>query len=152
MSRLRKRAGHAGVHVHDGPDAIRRGRGSAWILRTRIGCRVLLMRTTTVPVLVFAAPDASCAPGHTWRGITAFVGARLRHRFGDQVSVEHVELFSARSFEFPDALAAIQRGASLPMVMVDGRLVSSGGKLSERAIAHAVETVLEDGNTEKEQR
>lgn len=152
MSRLRKRAGHAGVHVHDSPDALGRGRGSAWILRTRIGCRVLLMRTTTVPVLVLAAPDASCAQGQTWSGVTAFVGARLRQRFGERISVEHVELFSARSFEFPDALAAVERGASLPVVMVDGRLVSTGRKLSERAIAHAVEAVLEDGNTEKEQR
>lgn len=110
------------------------------------------MRTTTVPVLVFAAPDASCASGHTWSGITAFVGARLRHRFGDQVSVEHVELFSARSFEFPDALAAIERGASLPVVMVDGHVVSNGGKLSERAIAQAVENVLEHRKAEKEQQ
>ena len=62
-----------------------------------------------------------------------------------------MELFSARSFDLPDALAAIQRGASLPVVIVDGRVVSSGGKLSERAIAHAVETVPEDGSTEKEQ-
>jgi hypothetical protein len=112
------------------------------MLRAWIRCRVLLMRATAVPVLVFAAPDASCAQGQTWSAVTAYVGARLHKRFGERIAVEHVELFSARSFEFPDALAAIERGAPLPVVVVDGRIVSQGGKLSERTIAAAVEVLL----------
>lgn len=109
------------------------------------------MRATAVLVLVFAAPDASCGRGQTWSAATAYVGARLRQRFGERITVEHVEIFSARSFEFPDVLAAIERGSSLPVVVVDGRIVSQGGKLAERAIAHAVETVLENGNPREDQ-
>lgn len=93
------------------------------------------MRATAVPVLVFAAPDAACAQGRTWSGATAFVSARLHQRFGDRISVEHVELFSARSFEFPDVLAAIERGGQLPVVVVNPCLAiwrTSGTPASSR--------------------
>lgn len=95
-----------------------------------------------VTVQVFAAPDASCGNRNTWSAATAYIRARLHQRFGDQVVVEHVEIFTARSFEFTDVLAAIQRGSPLPIVVVDGRIVSVGGKLAERPIARAVETAL----------
>ena len=75
-------------------------------------------------------------------GGNAFMGTRLRQRFGDRVVVEHVEIFTGRSFEFPDVLAAIQGGSPLPIVVVDGRIVSEGSKRAERTIGRAVDMAL----------
>lgn len=95
-----------------------------------------------VGVQVFAAPDVACPAPQTWSAATAYLRSRLRQRFADRVDVEHVEMFSARSFEFPEVLAAIERGAALPVIVVDGRVVSAGGKVSERTVAQAVEAAL----------
>jgi hypothetical protein len=72
------------------------------------------------------------------------VGARLRRRFGDAVEVEQVTLFSPRSFEFPHVLEAISAGAELPIVLMGGRIVSEGGKLSEPKLARLVEQAARD--------
>ena len=55
--------------------------------------------------------------------------------------MEHVEIFSQRSFEFPAVLEAIQDGAELSIGLVGGRIISQGGKLSERRIAQAIGAV-----------
>lgn len=96
-------------------------------------------------VRVFAAPDASCGHGMTWSAATAFVGQRLQSRFGNSVEIEHIEIFSPRSFEFPEVMAAIEAGGQLPVVMVGDRIVSQGGKLSERILGQAVEALLAAG-------
>ncbi len=102
----------------------------------------LLMAEHCVTVQVFAAPDVTGHTPQTWSAATAYLRGRLQQRFTNRVDVEHVELFSARSFEFPEVLAAIERGSPLPVVVVDGRVVTAGGKLSERIVAQAVEDVL----------
>lgn len=87
---------------------------------------------------IFTAPDATCG-GATWSDAVALVAARLRRRFGEALEVEQVALFSPRCFEFPRVLEAISAGAPLPVVLVDDRIVSEGGKLSEPRLARAVE-------------
>ena len=109
------------------------------------------MATHAVTVRVFAAPDASCGHGPTWSSATAFMAIRLRRRFGDRVVVEHVEIFTARSFEFPDVLAAIQGGSLLPIVVVDGRIVSEGGKLPEPVVGRAVTEALNGMNSREDE-
>lgn len=90
-------------------------------------------------VRVFTAPEVTCGTGMTWAAAVGFIRDRLRRRFGEGVAVEHIEVFSERSFEFPAVLEAIQRGAQLPVVLVGDRTVSDGGKLSQSQIARAVE-------------
>lgn len=109
------------------------------------------MATHAVTVRVFAAPDVSCGHGPTWSAATSYMGSRLRQRFGDRVVVEHVEIFTARSFEFPDVLAAMQGGSPLPIVVVDGRILSEGRKLPEPDIARAVTEALSGMNTRKDE-
>jgi hypothetical protein len=75
----------------------------------------------------------------TWAEAVKFIRDRLNRRFNGRVAVDHVEIFSQRSFEFPAVLEAIQRGAALPIVQVEGEIVSQGGKLSESRIARAIE-------------
>jgi hypothetical protein len=106
---------------------------------------MLLKASKPICVRVFAAPDASCGHGMTWSAASALIGERLRRRFGDGVNLEHIEIFSPRSFEFPEVMAAIQAGGELPVVMVGDRIVSQGGKLSDRIIGQAVEALLTAG-------
>jgi hypothetical protein len=94
-----------------------------------------------VVVRIFTAPEASCGTGMTWVAAVGFVRERLSRRFDGRVAVEQVEIFSQRSFEFPTVLEAIRQGAELPIVLVGGRIVSQGGKLSESRIALAIEAL-----------
>ena len=102
----------------------------------------MLMPSKAIHVRVFAAPDASCGHGMTWSAASALIGDRLRRRFGNEVEMEHIELFSPGSFEFPEVMAAIAAEGPLPVVMVGNQIVSQGGKLSDRIIGQAVETLL----------
>jgi hypothetical protein len=90
-------------------------------------------------VRIFTAPEAACGAGMTWAAAVGFIRDRLGRRFSTGVAVEHIEVFSQRSFEFPAVLEAIQHGAALPIVQVEGEIVSQGGKLSESRIARAIE-------------
>lgn len=100
------------------------------------------MSLKPIHVRVFAAPDASCGHGMTWSAASALIGERLRRRFGDAVISEHIEIFSPRSFEFPEVMAAIEAGSQMPVVTVGDQIVSQGGKLSDRIIGQAVEALL----------
>lgn len=100
------------------------------------------MISKPIYVRVFAAPDASCGHGMTWSAASALIGERLRRRFGDAVIAEHIEMFSPRSFEFPEVMAAIGAGSQMPVVTVGDQIVSQGGKLSDRIIGQAVEALL----------
>lgn len=72
----------------------------------------------------------------TWEMAATFLRERLSERFGSQVKVHYVELFSPESFAFPAVLEAIQQEKhQLPIVLVDESIVSSGTKLNEGAIA-----------------
>ncbi len=103
---------------------------------------MLLMNSNPISVRIFAAPDASCAHGTTWSAASAFIAEGLRRRFGQDVLVEHIEMFSPRSFEFAEVMDAIQAGAQLPVVTVGGRIISQGGKLSGPIIRQAIESLL----------
>ena len=103
------------------------------------------MPAQRLAVRVFAAPDASCGHGMTWSAASALIGERLRRRFGDAVIAEHIEIFSPRSFEFPEVMAAIEAGGQLPVVTVGDQIISQGGKLSDRIISQAVEALLTAG-------
>ena len=103
------------------------------------------MPSHPISVRVFAAPDASCGHGITWSAASALMGEGLKRRFGERVEVEHIEIFSPRSFEFPGVMAAIEAGGELPLVTVGDRIVSQGGKLSGPIIRQADEALLTAG-------
>lgn len=109
---------------------------------------MLLMGDAVGPtaIRVFTPPDASCGAGMTWAAAVGFIRERLGRRFSNGVAVEHIEIFSQRSFEFPTVLDAIQQGAALPIVLVGDRIVSQGGKLSESRIARAIEALGPTGS------
>ena len=96
-------------------------------------------------MLVVGLPSpAACAPSKTWRAAAEAVRERLGQRFGKDVSLEYVELFSDELAHHPEVEAWIASGASTaPLVAIDGVLHSSGGKLHISAIERAVAARLQ---------
>ena len=86
------------------------------------------------PVLVqIVGAPVACATGTTttWRSVSAYVADQLTLYFGDDVRVVYHDLFDAGCPPLPE-------GGQLPLVLVDGAVVSSGGKLSVPTIRRAV--------------
>lgn len=85
---------------------------------------------------IVGAP-AACSDGvrDPWRELSGWAAGRLRHRFGNAVEVEYHDLFDP-------ACPPIPRGAELPLVLVEGEVLTSGGKLSLPHIRRAVEARL----------
>lgn len=86
-----------------------------------------------IEVVIVGAPIA-CTDGvkDTWRELAGWVAAQIEQRFGDAVQVEYHDLFDPACPPLPPE-------ATLPVVFVDGEVVSSGGKLSIPLIRRAVE-------------
>jgi disulfide oxidoreductase YuzD len=68
----------------------------------------------------------------SWREVAAWARAQLARRYGDAVRVIYFDLFDP-------ACPALPPGAQLPLVLVDGELVSSGGKISLPTIRRRLE-------------
>lgn len=94
----------------------------------------MLPMVTPVDVVIVGAPVA-CGPEakDIWRELSLWVGDQLRHTYGDTVRVGYFDLFEPGCPPLPpDAV-------ELPLVFVDGKVVTSGGKLSVPLIRRAVE-------------
>lgn len=76
----------------------------------------------------------ACADGikDSWREVAGWTAEKLAARFGDAVRVEYFDLFD------PDC-PPLPEGAQLPLVLVNGQVLSSGGKISIPAINRHLE-------------
>lgn len=90
-----------------------------------------------VPVLVqiIGAPIA-CKEGikDSWREVADWAAGQLKARFGEAVQVNYYDLFDAKCPSLPT-------GAHLPVVLVNGEVLSSGEKISVPAIRKRIESV-----------
>ena len=90
---------------------------------------------TPVVVQIVGAPVA-CAAGvkDTWRKVAAWAAGQLRGYFGDAVRVDYYGLFDP-------ACPLLPTDAQLPLVLVNGEVLSSGGKIAIPAIRRRVEAL-----------
>src|SRR5512136_116093 len=90
---------------------------------------------TSALVQIIGAPVA-CGEGvkDTWRDVAKHAADQLRTRFGDSVQVQYFDLFDP-------ACPALPTGAQLPLVLIEGEVVSSGGKISVPAIRKRLEAL-----------
>ncbi len=88
---------------------------------------------TSALVQIIGAPVA-CGQGvkDTWRDVAKYTADQLGVRFGDSVRVQYFDLFDP---ECP----ALPTGAQLPLVMIEGEILSSGDKISVPAIRKRLE-------------
>lgn len=91
--------------------------------------------TETVVIQIVGAPVA-CATGvqETWRELAQWMARQIEGRYGPAVTVTYYDLFE------PDC-PPLPEGAQLPLVLVNGDVLSSGGKLSMPAIRRRLETL-----------
>ncbi|HUE98691.1 MAG TPA: hypothetical protein VMN99_05515 [Anaerolineales bacterium] len=88
-------------------------------------------------VQIIGAPIA-CKDGvkDSWREVSAWAAGQLRARFGDEVQVKYYDLFDADCPPMPN-------NAQLPLVMIEGEVVSSGRKISVSVIRRKIKSILE---------
>ena len=88
-------------------------------------------------VVQIVGTPVACAAGakDTWREVAGWTAGQLRTRFGDAVRVEYYDLFDP-------ACPALPPAAQLPLVTVNGAVVTSGGKISVPAIRRRLDDLL----------
>jgi hypothetical protein len=69
----------------------------------------------------------------TWRALTQWVAGQLASRFGSAVTVRYFDLVD------PDC-PPVPADAQLPLVLINGEVLSSGGKLPLPLIYHHLES------------
>ncbi len=84
-------------------------------------------------VIIIAAPVA-CKEGvkESWRDAAEWAAGQLKARFGGTVRVQYFDLFDPQC-------PAIPPEGQLPVVLVDGDVVSCGGKISIPLIRKKIE-------------
>jgi hypothetical protein len=100
-------------------------------------CRTwLLLMSEPILVQIIGAPIA-CVDGvkDSWRDFSRWMAARLRGRYGETVKVQYFDLLH------PDC-PPIPLDAQLPLVLVAGAVLSSGGKISEVLIRRQIEVLI----------
>lgn len=82
-----------------------------------------------ITVQMIGAPIGVCGGGveDAWRKAARLVARQLEHYFGDQIKVEYFDLLDPNCPVLPP-------NTELPLVLVEGQVLSSGGKLSTPAL------------------
>ena len=90
-----------------------------------------------VAVQIVGAPIA-CEGGvkDTWRDTAKWAEGQLKARFCEAVEVQYYDLFDADCPSLPER-------AQLPLVLIEGEVVSCGGKISIPIIRRRVEELIE---------
>lgn len=92
----------------------------------------------TVPIVVqIVGARIACSDGvkDSWREVTGWAAGQLKTRFDDKVSVQYFDLFDSNCPPIPS-------GAQLPLVLVNGEVLSSGSKISVPLIRKHVEQLM----------
>lgn len=91
---------------------------------------------TPVTVQIIGAPVA-CKDGvkDSWRETAHWAAGQLKARFGGDIEVKYYDLFDADCPSLP-------ANAQLPVVLVNGEVVSIGGKISIPLIRRKVEEII----------
>jgi hypothetical protein len=89
------------------------------------------------PVLVqIVGAPVACTDGvvEPWRKLTIYIADKLNDRFGAAIRVEYFDLFDPLGPSLPP-------DAQLPLVMVNGEVLSSGSKISMPDIRRRLESL-----------
>ncbi len=89
------------------------------------------------PVLVqIIGVPIACSDGvkDSWREVAGWAADQLKTRFGEEVNVQYFDLFEV-------GCPSIPAGIQLPLVLVNGQVLSSGGKISVPLIRKQVDAL-----------
>ena len=90
----------------------------------------------SIVVQIVGAPIA-CKDGvkDSWRSVSSWAAGQLHARFGDNVQVKYYDLFDPTCPPMPE-------NAQLPLVVVAGEVISSGGKISVPLLRQKIEILM----------
>jgi hypothetical protein len=92
--------------------------------------------TKSVLVQIVGAPIA-CKDGvkDSWRGVSVWVAGQLQTRFGEIVQVQYYDLFDEDCPLMPE-------NVQLPLVLIEGAVISNGDKISMPLIRQIIEKIM----------
>jgi hypothetical protein len=97
---------------------------------------MLWMMNNPIEVKIIGSPVA-CAEGvkELWRDVATWAGGQLEVKFGSKVTTRYFDLFDPECPTIPP-------GSQLPIVMVNEKVLSSGGKISIPLIRKEIEALI----------
>ena len=95
------------------------------------------MMNKPIEVKIIGSPVA-CTEGvkELWRDVAAWAGGQLHLKFGSQISTRYFDLFDPECPTFPPE-------SQLPVVFVNEKVISSGGKISIPLIRKEIESLIQ---------
>jgi disulfide oxidoreductase YuzD len=96
---------------------------------------MLRVMAEMILVKIVGAPMA-CKDGirESWREITEWAAGQLKIRYGETVRMQYYDLFDSECPQLPT-------DSQLPVVIVDGEVISMGGKLSVPLIRQKIDEI-----------
>ncbi len=94
-------------------------------------------------IKIFVMPVGACSYEKSWQYAVDMISKKLKERLGDTFEIMLIEIFSPESFSYKEIIEGIQQEKlQTPVVTIDGKIIQSGGKLSERKIREELEQRL----------
>lgn len=95
-------------------------------------------------IKIFVMPAGACSYEKSWQYAVDLVSKKLKDRLGDVFEMKLIEIFSAESFSYKEILEGIQQEKfQTPLITLNGKIIQTGGKLSERGIRVEIEKIME---------
>ena len=97
-------------------------------------------------IKIFVMPVGACSYEKSWKYAVDLVSKKLKDRLGDVFDMKQIEIFSPESFSYKEIIEGIeQEKLQTPVVITNGKIIQSGGKLSEKLIKERMEHVYRAG-------
>lgn len=93
-----------------------------------------------IDIKIFVMPIGACSYEKSWQFAVDTISKKLKERLGDVFEMKLIEIFSPESFSYKEILDEIKNeNLQTPVVMMNERIIQSGGKLSERILRMEIE-------------
>jgi disulfide oxidoreductase YuzD len=94
-------------------------------------------------IKIFVMPVGACSYEKSWQYAVDLISKKLKDRLGEIFDIELIEIFSPESFSYKEIIEGIQQEKlQTPVVTINGKIIKSGGKLSENKIRVFIEGEL----------
>lgn len=91
-------------------------------------------------IKIFVMPVGACSYEKSWQYAVEMISNKLKDRVVDVFDMKLIEIFSPESFSYKEIIEGIQTEKyQTPVVTLNGKIIQSGGKLSERVIRMEIE-------------
>ena len=94
-------------------------------------------------IKIFVMPAGACSYEKSWQFAVDLISKKLKERLGDIFDMKLIEIFTPESFSYNEIIEGIQKEKlQTPVVMLNRKIIQTGGKLSERGIRVEIEKIM----------